>query len=174
MALYVLEALPLSGQASCSNLCPPLPEGVAQEGVQGRVSGPCRLRGGSQTPRAGSGHISSPVSQLLRSHIPSQTPGSALRAAVSGGPPRYKTGESRPLCGVVVGGGGGGLGRHPSRAQGGGGPRGGPRAVCLPLRVIPRGPLGGQRARGTPRPSRCPVQGLSCGAEAPSATRTTS
>ena len=74
-------------------------EGVAQEGVQGRVRGRRSQRGGGATqgrvwPR--------PLSSLppTMSHIPSPTPGFALWAAASGRPLGYRTGESRLLCAI--------------------------------------------------------------------------
>lgn len=49
-----------------------------------------------------------------------------------------------------------------------------PRPVCLPPRVLPWGPIGGPRGRGTTPRSRCPRQGLSFPkdrAEAPQSDR---
>lgn len=99
---FFLEVRPPSQGASCwehSPPTPPPPEGVAQEGVQGRVRGPRSQRGGG----ASQGRVwLRPLSSLppTMSRIPSPTPGFALWAAASGRPLGYRTGESRPLCAI--------------------------------------------------------------------------
>lgn len=99
---FFLEVRPPSQGASCwehSPPTPPPPEGVAQEGVQGRVRGPRSQRGGGATQ----GRVwLRPLSSLppTMSRIPSPTPGFVLWAAASGRPLGYRTGESRPLCAI--------------------------------------------------------------------------